>query len=80
MAVTITRSRWVRNAASNLSTSAGASTLGRVRGALTRGTVRDLCAPPCRLVASPRGTGLALTAVSPLATKYEERPDTVTVV
>ena len=66
------RSRRVRHAANNPSTSAGSTTLGSVRGVRTNGTPR----PPRsrdRRVDKPLGTGFAAT--SPLATRNENMLD-----
>jgi len=68
---TIARSRWVRNAAVNASTSAGVKIRGNVRGARTnstpwRGRFRS------RRVGRPLGTGFAAT--SPRAAKNPYKP------
>jgi hypothetical protein len=41
--------------------------VGNVRGTRTNGANRDLRVPPARRVASPRGTGIRVTPVSPRA-------------
>ena len=71
------RSRWVRNAARSASTSAGASTRGRVRGVRISGTPPRPRRAPGRRAARLAGTGLRRTPVSSRAHRYAYRPRTL---
>jgi hypothetical protein len=70
------RSRWVRNAARSASTSAGASTRGRVRGVRISGIPPLPRRAPGRRAARLAGTGLRRTPVSSRAHRYAYRPRT----